>query len=207
MDRRNDAAAGNECAEDGQGEREIQCRGEEAERDIFYGFPELWMPHSVIIVRIALLVNGLYGRMRRREKWWRCGRGLGVFLAVRLSGSESSRMAELAAGGHFGLTVERGGMIMARMKADHTWWHHVVTALAAVLMYGALTVLGAEIAFIGYLAFVRFPYPFSMIVGMGLGGIGISLFFVFLYELLVRVLSVRYTRTHCVVCRRGSASE
>ena len=110
-------------------------------------------------------------------------------------------------GGHFALTVERGGMIMARMKADHPWWHHVLTGLIGALWYGALSVLSAGVAVVGLLAYQRLPSPFSLILGMGLGGIGVSLFFISLYELRVRVLSVRYTRTHCVVCRRGSASE
>lgn len=88
---------------------------------------------------------------------------------------------------------------------EHAWWHHLVTALVGVVMYGLLSILAVEIGIVGYLAYKQLPYPLSMILGITLIGVGSTMFLVVLYELLVRVLSTRYTQTHCLICRDKSA--
>lgn len=96
------------------------------------------------------------------------------------------------------------GMRVGKHFQRHPGWHHVLTAIVAVVQYGLISVFGGGVGLVGYFSYKWLPSPSSLIIGIPLVVVGSATFLTSLYELLVRVLSTRYTQIHCIICRRES---
>ena len=89
---------------------------------------------------------------------------------------------------------------MESFGGSHPLWHHVLVGFAGAIKYSILAAIWFGIGLFGYLFFQSLPSPFSIVLGVGFIGVGGTLCLASLYELAIRLLSIRYTRMHCFIC-------
>jgi len=86
-------------------------------------------------------------------------------------------------------------------EVHHRWWHHVLVGLVGAVKYSILLLFWFGVGYVGYLLYRSLPSPFSIILGVSGILLGGTLFLASLYELVIRFVSFRYTRSHCFICR------
>ncbi|OGY17743.1 MAG: hypothetical protein A3F04_01215 [Candidatus Chisholmbacteria bacterium RIFCSPHIGHO2_12_FULL_49_9] len=92
-------------------------------------------------------------------------------------------------------------MEKAFLTGNHVWWHHLLVGFVGAVKYSILSGSFLLLALLGYYLLQTLPSPLSYILGLGFLFTGVSLCLSSVYELVVRAVSFRYTRTHCFICR------
>ena len=82
----------------------------------------------------------------------------------------------------------------------HTVFHHLFVALTSLVKGLILLPIWLGVVGIGYLFWTQ-PSPFNLLAGFPLMLLGATLSLAVLYETIVALISWRWGREHCPLCR------
>jgi uncharacterized membrane protein len=83
----------------------------------------------------------------------------------------------------------------------HTLSHSLLIILKAFLIGIVKIPVFLVAAVIGYYIWQQYPVPWSVVIGLPLMLLGISMGVLSIYELVVAIISPQWRRQHCPYCR------